>query len=73
MQKYYLFNFNGYTISISMEDKKNEKSESLKEKATILAQAEAIKQHLDYKNFSSKEIKNVEYMVLTTHMKLSAN
>lgn len=70
MQKYYLFNFNGYTISIAME---GEEKENLKEKATILAQAEAIKQHLDYNNFSSREIKNVEYMVLTTHMKLSAN
>ena len=69
-QKYYLFNFNGYTISVAIEGNDNE---NLKEKAKILAQAEAIKQHLDYKAYSSKEIKNVEYMVLTTHMKLSAD
>ena len=68
-QKYYLFNFNGYTITVAMEgtDKEN-----LKEKAKILAQAEAIKQGLDYNAFSSREITNIEFMVLTVHMRIGA-
>lgn len=68
MQKYYLFNFNGYTISVAIEDSKKE---NLIDKAQILAQAEAIKQSLDYKAFTSKELTNIEFMCLSTHLKIS--
>lgn len=68
MQKYYLYNFNGYTVSVVTE---GEKEEELKEKAKILAQAEAIKKQLDFNAFSVREITNIEYLVLTVHVRVS--
>lgn len=71
MQKYYLYNFKGYTISVAITNDNKDNEDMLKDKATILAQAEAIKKDLNYKNFTFKEITNIEYLVLTTHLRIS--
>ena len=64
---YFFFNFNGYTISISISGEENEE---LLKKAQILAQAEAIKKKINYATFICKELTNIEFCVLTAHTKL---